>query len=453
MSGIGLSVAEIQRWNAVAVRDVFYIGQHRASAALETAEGLSMLHVFDSWGGDAAEAARAALAQTRMDLDAHGREAMMVAHAARSAADGIEAVQLKLRSLIAEAQQHGLTVNEVTSKIEFASTITNPTEALIYRLDLQSQLNALLAEADAIDDALACAIDMADGDAPIIPVSAPGREIERRLKNQIKAFATVFGRRPSSSADWTTAAQLDSHSYDPKNQNIPANVVVGRIKPVPGKGVVRASLFIPAESVKAPVLHWPGFNDDAGDGRGFNPAAGPEESRVALEVDYENGAVIARQNPSVNLTTGQVRAGSPDVRVAQRGDGSVYIRYAAANPFSPGGEGVAKKSICVQGNIVVRPGDGVPRVAGFVTAFPALEIYHDRSANTGFDVPSTTTVARMWPTIDGEWGPAAGLGRATTVGSPHLPLPLSAASESNSLNLRQMTRLGSSSNPPTVVSG
>ncbi|MGH3524946.1 MAG: EspA/EspE family type VII secretion system effector, partial [Mycobacterium sp.] len=248
-----------------------------------------------------------------------------------------------------------------------------------------------------------------------------------------------------------TAAELDPHSYDPKNQGVPANIVVGRIKPVPGQGVVRANLFIPSESVKDPALKWPPFDDNAGDNRGFNPAAGPENSRVALEIDYENGVVVARQNPSVNLSTGRVKTGTPTVKVAQRRDGSVYIDYAAADPFSPGGESLAKNTICVQGQLAVQPGADAPRIGGVVTAFPALEVYHDNPVSNGVDVPSTTTVARMWPYNTGQWGPELGLPMATIAGGRHLPLPLGAVSGLPTLFPHITTELGSASNPPSVV--
>ncbi len=455
MGGVGLSVADVQRWSAAAVREVFHVGAERARSAFDAADGLAALHVFDGWGGDTAVSAHRAISTTRRDLDAHGAEALAVAHAAKAAADGIDTVQAKLRALILEAEQHGLTVNETTSRIEFADTLTNPTDALIYRLDLQPRLNAILAEADAIDDALAIAVDMADGDAPIPSMPGPPHTAEARLQNQIDAFAAVFGQAPSSTADWTTAAELDSHSYDPKNQGVPANVVVGRINPMPGQGVLRANLFIPSASVKDPVLGRDLLHDNAGDNRGFDPAAGPESSRVALEVDYENGVVVARQNPSVNLSTGQVKAGTPKVSVAQRRDGSVYLGYAAADPFSPGGETLAKATVCVQGQLAVQPGPDAPRIGGVASAFPALEIYHDSPVSNGVDTPSTRTVTRMWPTRTDEWGPMKGLFFTTDIGdqqvlAPFLS-PLRIPPEAALQGPLTTTELRPAPNPPTVV--
>jgi hypothetical protein len=143
---------------------------------------------------------------------------------------------------------------------------------------------------------------------------------------------------------WATAAALDPHSYNAKNKGVPPNIVVGKIEKVPGQGVVRTNLFIPGKDVYAPPTDFPGggaYDMNLGDNRGFDPA-GPENTRVAPVVDYENGIVVARQNPSVDNDTGQVAVGHPDVLATQQTNGSFLIKYNAADPFSPGGEMPAK---------------------------------------------------------------------------------------------------------------
>ena len=452
MGGIRLSVAEVLGWDAAAVRRVFHIGRSRADAAFDAASGLAALGIFDSWGGDTAAAARAALSRTRLDLDDHGNEAIAVAYAARNAADGIEAVQKKLCDLITEAEDDELRINRTTSRVELGDTVTNPTRALVDLLDLQPRLDAALVEADQVDDALANAVDMSDGDAPIPVIAGPPGNAEARLQNEINAFTQVFHRLPASSADWETAAALDPVSYEPKNRGVPANIVVGRIAPVPGQGVVRANLFIPSESVRDPKLLPPWkVHDDAGDQRGFDAAAGPEQSRVSVLVDYENGVVIGRQNPSLDLTTGKVRAGHPAVRVAQRPDGSVYVDYKAANPFSPGGETLAKAIVCVDGQLVVQPGGDHPRVGGLVTSFPALEVYHDAPAGNGLDRTSTTTVTRMWPFRTDQWGPVHGLTDITEIGDWRRLEPFLPPSADAYPRAGIATDLGPPSDPPTAV--
>lgn len=141
------------------------------------------------------------------------------------------------------------------------------------------------------------------------------------------------------------------------------------------------------------------------------------------------------------------QAGTPNVNVAQLDDGSVFVGYAAADPFSPGGEGFAKETIAVKGSLAIAPGAAGPTVGGNVTAFPALEIYGERAVAGG---SSMTTLAQMYPSIDDQWGPLAGLWRSVGVGdqglmdrfvAPSGPLPL----------LLPTTELGPAANPPTVV--
>ncbi|KWX67243.1 EspA/EspE family type VII secretion system effector [Mycobacterium sp. NAZ190054] len=251
-----------------------------------------------------------------------------------------------------------------------------------------------------------------DGDEPDDDDS--GGDESERTKNQIDAFREVFGRAPVSDADWLTASALDPNSYDPKNQGVDANIVVGRIEPVPGQGVVRTNLFIPSEDVWAPTVGVPPYDNNLGDNRGFSPTAGPEASRVAIYTDFENGIIVARQNPSINADTGQVRTGTPSIGAVQTSDGGVLIRYNAADPFSPGGEGLAKASgISVNGTLGIVPSDTGPRVGGDdVTTFPALEIYSDRGG-------MTTTVLQEWPTLTSDAsGPMVGLPFDKDIGDP-----------------------------------
>ena len=74
-----LTVADIERWDAGSVREVFHAATSRAQAAADAANGLATLPAFETWGGVAAEAAKEAIGKTRRDLDAHGREAQAVA--------------------------------------------------------------------------------------------------------------------------------------------------------------------------------------------------------------------------------------------------------------------------------------------------------------------------------------------------------------------------------------
>jgi len=158
---------------------------------------------------------------------------------------------------------------------------------------------------------------------------------------------------------------------------VQSKIAVARIGPVPGQGVVRTNLFIPGHDVWDPAID-PGspIHSNLGDSRGFSPTAGPEDSRVSMYVDDDNGLIIARQNPAVDATTGQVRVGTPSIAATQQPNGSVFVKYAAADPFSPGGDGIAKTAgVSVNGTLVMQPTAAGVAVGGNITSFPAAEIY------------------------------------------------------------------------------
>ncbi|WP_142386975.1 hypothetical protein [Mycobacterium hubeiense] len=204
-------------------------------------------------------------------------------------------------------------------------------------------------------------------------------EINRR-QNQIDAFKEVFGREPKSKADWTTAAALDPHSYDPMYQGVNAEVRVAKIEPVPGQGVVRVSQWIEQRDV------WSSLDGkrDFGDNRTANPNFDPEHARVTTYIDYENGLVVMRQNPSVELNDdggpGRVKVGVPEAVIQQNSDGAVRITYDAANPFAPGPAANPPEPLhpwTVNGDLVFTPtGDGI-QVDGTRTNYPSMEVYQD----------------------------------------------------------------------------
>lgn len=202
-----------------------------------------------------------------------------------------------------------------------------------------------------------------------------------RQRNQVEAFRTVFGREPVSASDWTTAAALDAHTYDPKFQGVESEVRVARIDPVPGQGVVRASQWIPQRDVKSGF-----FSRDFGNDRGPNARFDPEETKVTTYIDYENGVVVMRQNPSVELDRsggpGRVAVGVPQGSIAQAADGSVRIKYDAGNPLVPGittdvRGPLGNHRLSVNGDLVFTPGAGGVHVDGTRTDYPSLEVYQD----------------------------------------------------------------------------
>lgn len=170
---MGLSAADIDRWNAEFVRDVFHAGTQRYQTSTGVARDLGTLSAFDTWEGDAADAARHAVATTRADLDAHGREALAVARAADRAADGVEKVKADLAQLRADAAAAGLEVDPVSNRIVAPPGSTRSRQQMLALPGLQARLDGILLQAALVDQELASAIDMADGDTPIPTDAGP----------------------------------------------------------------------------------------------------------------------------------------------------------------------------------------------------------------------------------------------------------------------------------------
>ncbi|WP_308170643.1 EspA/EspE family type VII secretion system effector [[Mycobacterium] fortunisiensis] len=236
---------------------------------------------------------------------------------------------------------------------------------------------------------------------------------DARRRNQIEAFKNTFGRDPTSKSDWSTAAALDPHTYNPayagtNSENTKSEVRVVKIRPVPGEGVVRVSQWIEQRDVTS----FPPYKRDMGNNRSADANFDPEDTKVTTYIDYENGVVIMRQNPSVELNAdgspGRVEVGSPQGSVTQTADGAVRIKYDAGNPFAPqitaDPQGpFADHTVTVNGDLVFTPGvDGV-QVAGTRTDYPSMEVYQD------FPNGNTKTIL-IDPAVSGRsHGPAVNL--------------------------------------------
>ena len=222
------------------------------------------------------------------------------------------------------------------------------------------------------------------------PKPEQGPNEDQRHKNQIAAFRKVFGRDPVSRSDWTTAASLDPNTYDPKFNGKQSEVKVVRIKPVPGQGVVRSSQWIPQRD----VLSYPPGSLDLGNNRGPNPNFDPEDTKVTTTIDYDNGIVVMRQNPSVmenpDGSPGEVRCGTPTGSVTQLDDGSVRIKYDSGNPFAPevsrSPDWMEGHQETVNGDLVFTPGTNGVHIDGTRTNYPSMEVYQDMPDGTSHTV-------------------------------------------------------------------
>ncbi|WP_433599988.1 hypothetical protein ACQPXH_31135 [Nocardia sp. CA-135953] len=200
-----------------------------------------------------------------------------------------------------------------------------------------------------------------------------------RMRTSAAAFQQTFGRSPASSADWTTAEVLNPHSYDPKYKGVDPEIRVIKINPVDGQGVVRTGQYIQERDVSDPSLSNPAGRNK-GDNRGPDINFDPEHTRVTTYVDYENGIVVVRQNPSVvqeaDGSSGHVEVGKPEATVKQAADGSVRIKYDAADPIGAGGP-TRQLGWSVNGDVVVTPTKDGAYIDGTRTNYPWMEAYQD----------------------------------------------------------------------------
>jgi hypothetical protein len=395
---MSMSLAELDQWNPDAIAEVFSAVTDHSESTRQTSHGLGQVMGSVPWDGDAHEAAVKAANGIQKDLDLHGDQLDAVANAARIAEAEVRRVKSDWQKICRMADRWGITIDIETNEIVAPSPPpTDPDDVaeLAHRMDiLHEEIVELLDRADNADRDLAAAINGAIG---VMSAAEVDRELsdetsvaghgaangEERKDNQRTAFREVFGRDPVSSTDWSTAAALDPHTYDPKFRGTDSQVSVVRINPVPGQGEVRVSQFIEQRDVTS----FPPPTRDLGNDRGPDAHFDPEDTKVTTYIDYENGLVVMRQNPSViqnpDGSSGQVKVAAPTGSVKQLADGSVRIRYDAANPFAPG---VAKDptgpmaghTATVNGDLVFTPGaDGVT-VNGTRSDYPSLEVYQDR---------------------------------------------------------------------------
>jgi len=246
--------------------------------------------------------------------------------------------------------------------------------------------------------------------------------VGERTRNQVEAFQKAYGKAPVSENDWRMAEALDPHSYDPKNLGVPPQIVAGRFEPVPGKGVVRTNLFIPADEVRNAAKDLTDFANrrflprNLGDNRGPSAEADIEASRVSMFVDYDHGLIVVRQNPTVNADglRGGAAARTPNVHVVQSPGGRMTVDYNAADAYE-NPLGTASR-ITVNGRVTFSPQpDGAISLGGCSTIYPSMETYQYRDGQA----PKTL----QWnPANSGsQWGPAMGLPRHHFVGDATIP--------------------------------
>lgn len=153
-------------------------------------------------------------------------------------------------------------------------------------------------------------------------------------------------------------------------------------------GEVRIALFIAA---KETGLQFP-KGRGRGDGRGFDPNASPNRSRVLFDFDFADDEVKVRSNPSCG-SEGQLltKAGCHDakpiqtddsggkthsqVKVDEREDGAINISYETSNSAMHGS--LSRSTPQIDGDITLKPhGDGSFEIHHRGDGYPSREAYY-----------------------------------------------------------------------------
>ncbi|WP_235659030.1 hypothetical protein [Mycobacteroides abscessus] len=408
---MSLTAADLKTVDVQMIRDVAAALEKQATSLKNIKDSFPNLPHVGNWSGVAADVANDDIGVFGKLIGTYSEGRSLAAPKMRQAADEFEAAKAKLGKVENEAGNNfsiNYTTGEVTPK-------TDKPGAKNQAAELTAGIKRAVDEGNAADTLLTHAVNLADGtEKPeSLPMSMTGilgvleankDRVLSQSENQEIAFRNVFGHAPTTPADWHTAAMLDAHNYDPKYKGVESDIKVAKIEPQPGKGQVQINAFIPGEKV------W-NFGRDRGDNRGFDKNASPEHSRVSMLVDYDNGLVIHRQNPSVNADTGAVAVGTnPDISVKQIGD-TLNIQYESADGFLPGGLLSGQASFhTVKGDIALMSTDSGIKLGGSITNFPATEIYHGQD-----------TLLRYMPSLGhNEFGPLLQLPMAHTEGDPSL---------------------------------
>jgi hypothetical protein len=374
----------------------------RAKASRDAAINVQSIVDISTWEGSAGDAARDAMTRSATKFEKSGLEALALAAGANQAHEEALHVAQMIDELTADAHASAngepamdidLSTNTVIAPDTGYMTDDAAAKAAQKAARLQGEISTILAAGEAVDSDLARVIAYGTGGTPPARDPWPAEPLgdgPEREQNQRNAFQAMFGRQPTSPSDWRTAAALDPHSYLPLTKGYPPNIVVGRIAKVPGAGVVQTNAFIDTETAPAVLL------TNAGDNRGFDPTALPDTSRVTFLIDYENGIVVARQNPSIRLDDGAVMTGRPDVSVAQESNGNVHLKFNAADPFTPVlGENTKVLGVSVNGDLFYQPtADGGIRVGGTAGFYPSWEVNHYAPDGTA------TAALQQMPLVD-----------------------------------------------------
>ena len=164
-----LTLADIDRWNPAAITAVFQAAISRAHGTRTASAAIGQTMGFLDWGGDSADAARAATHRTMVNLDDHADVCEAVGRAADKAAGEIAGIKARLAQIRETANHYHLTIDNDTGLVSLPANLSSYSQA--DQRDIQDALfrvmqaiQQLVDDAWTADEDLAAAIRGADGD-------------------------------------------------------------------------------------------------------------------------------------------------------------------------------------------------------------------------------------------------------------------------------------------------
>jgi hypothetical protein len=166
---MALTLADVDRWSPQAINTVFQAAINRAHGTRTASAALGQTMQFVDWGGDSADAVRAAAHRTMLNLDNHADACDAVGRAAEKAAGEVVAIKTRLQIIRDTAKAYHLTIDNQTGLVglpQNLSSFSEPDQREIEAawLRISEAITRLLADAQTADEDLAAAIRGADGD-------------------------------------------------------------------------------------------------------------------------------------------------------------------------------------------------------------------------------------------------------------------------------------------------
>ena len=159
----GLSLADIAKWDPVAIGEVAQTAQKLAVAVEEAAQPLTNMPVFATWTGTAASSAQWAMRDSVEKAERFVGATRILGGAATVAQGAVEGLTRTLTGIHLEASAHGLRINDAANSVEIAVSTAHWSDEDFAQLkanqrELQAQVDTLVATANRVDDELAHAL-------------------------------------------------------------------------------------------------------------------------------------------------------------------------------------------------------------------------------------------------------------------------------------------------------